>query len=31
VGCIGYWWYLNRRKEREQVTEMSEEDFAHYE
>ncbi|HAD15022.1 MAG TPA: hypothetical protein DCF33_21570 [Saprospirales bacterium] len=31
VGCIGYWWWRNRRMEKEQVTDMSEEDFARYE
>jgi hypothetical protein len=31
VGCIGYWWWRNRRNEREQVAEMTEEDFAQYE
>jgi hypothetical protein len=30
VGSIGYWWWRNRRKEREQVIEFSEEDFARY-
>ena len=28
VGCIGYWWWRNRKQEREQATELSEEDFA---
>lgn len=31
VGTIGYWWWRNRRQEREQVADMSEEDFARYE
>jgi hypothetical protein len=31
VGVIGYWWWRNRRPEREQAAEMSEEDFAQYE
>ena len=31
VGCIGYWWWKNRHQDREQVAEMSEEDFARYE
>lgn len=31
VGGIGYWWWRNRKQEREQVTEMTEEDFARYE
>lgn len=31
VGSIGYWWWRNRQKEREQVAEMSEEDFERYE
>jgi|LakMenEpi03Aug12_release.lakeMendotaPanAssembly.Ray.scaffolds.fasta_scaffold650311_2 hypothetical protein len=31
VGGIGYWWWRNRRQEKEQVTDMSEEDFARYE
>jgi len=31
VGGIGYWWWRNRRQEREQVVDMSEEDFAQYE
>ena len=30
VGCIGYFWWRNRRKEQEQVSEFSEEDFARY-
>ena len=31
VASIGYWWWRNRRNEREQVAEMTEEDFAQYE
>jgi len=31
VGTIGYWWWRNRRQEREQVADMTEEDFARYE
>ena len=31
VGSIGYWWWRNRRLEREQVADMTEEDFARYE
>lgn len=31
VGSIGYWWWRNRRQEKEQVTDMSEEDFERYE
>jgi hypothetical protein len=27
VGCIGIWWYRNRKKD-QQVTEMTEADFA---
>lgn len=27
VGCIGYWWWRNRRQEREQATELREEDL----
>lgn len=31
VGTIGYWWWRNRRQEREQVVDMTEDDFAQYE
>lgn len=31
VGTIGLWWYRNRRKEQEQIAEMSEDDFVKYE
>ena len=31
VGGIGYWWWRNRNQEREQVMDMTEEDFARYE
>jgi len=31
VGTIGYWWWRNRRQEREQVVNMTEDDFAQYE
>lgn len=31
VGCIGYWWWRNRKQEKEQVADMTEEDFARYE
>lgn len=31
VGGIGYWWWRNRRQEKEQVTELTEEDFERYE
>jgi hypothetical protein len=31
VGGIGYWWWRNRRPDREQVADMTEEDFARYE
>lgn len=31
VGAIGYWWWRNRRQDREQVADMTEEDFARYE
>lgn len=31
VGAIGYWWYRNRQQDREQVSDMTEEDFARYE
>ena len=30
VGAIGYWWWRNRRQEREQATDMTEDDFAQY-
>ena len=30
VACIGYFWWRNRSKEQEQVSEFSEEDFARY-
>jgi hypothetical protein len=31
VGSIGYWWWRNRRQEKEQVSELTEEDFERYE
>lgn len=31
VGAIGFWWWRNRRPEREQASDMTEEDFARYE
>lgn len=31
VGAIGYWWWRNRRQDREQVADMTEDDFARYE
>lgn len=31
VGGIGLWWYRNRRKDREQVADMTEEDFEEFE
>lgn len=31
VGSIGYWWWRNRRQEREQAVDMTEDDFAQYE
>lgn len=31
VGCIGYWWWRNRRQDREQAENMMEDDFAQYE
>ncbi|MFN0037319.1 MAG: hypothetical protein ACKVUS_19845 [Saprospiraceae bacterium] len=30
VGVIGYWWWRNRRQDREQATDMTEEDFSSY-
>ncbi|MCB0524800.1 MAG: hypothetical protein H6576_09395 [Lewinellaceae bacterium] len=31
VGAIGVWWWRNRKKSQEQVSEFSENDFAQYE
>lgn len=31
VGVIGFWWYRNRKKDQEQVTEMNENDFERLE
>jgi hypothetical protein len=31
VGGIGYWWWRNRRQEKEQVADLTEEDFERYE
>jgi len=30
VGTIGYWWWRNRRQDRDQATDMTEDDFAQY-
>jgi hypothetical protein len=30
VGSIGLWWWRNRKKEQEQVSEFSENDFEQY-